>query len=275
LSVALALVTALAWGIAELLMLRGARLLKPLGLARWLMVFGTVMILPFALLSGPVPAAQDLPYAVTPALFALGGTLAYVRALSAGQLTIVSPTVATSGGFAALVAIVFLGERFSFLGMVGLVLGVVGVVVATYVRGGGRAEGVAWAVLGALLLGVYTVALAASSERIGPVWSVAAYRLTGLVVLWTAAPFAKAPLGLARADLGLVLRAAAVETIGFAAFTTALDLGPVAIVAVIAAQFSTVAVVLGAVVLHERIHRHQWVGVGLMIGSTTVLAALQ
>ena len=274
-SVALALVTALAWGVAELFMLRGARGLGSLGLARWLMVFGTVMILPFALLTGPIPSAEDLPYAVMPALFALGGTLAYFRALSIGQLTIVSPTVATSGGFAALVAIVFLGERFSLLGMVGLSLGVVGVVVATYVRGGGRAEGVSWAVLGAVLLGVYTVALAASSERIGPVWSVAAYRLTGLLVLWAAAPLSKAPVGLQRADRGLVLRAAAIETVGFAAFTTALDLGPVAIVAVVAAQFSTVAVVLGSVVLHERLHRHQWVGVAMMIGSTTLLAALQ
>jgi len=274
-AVALALVTALAWGVAELLMLRGARQLKPVGLARWLMVFGTVMILPIALLTGPVPSANDLPYAVAPALFALGGTLAYFRALSTGQLTIVSPTVATSGGLAAFVAIVLLGERFSPLVMVALTLGVVGVVVATYVRGGGRAEGVTWAVLGAVLLGIYTVALAASSERIGPVWSVAAYRLTGLLLLWAAAPFSKAPIGLARADLGLVLRAAAIETVGFAAFTTALDLGPVAVVAVIAAQFSTVAVVLGSVVLHERLHRHQWVGVAMMIGSTTLLAALQ
>jgi drug/metabolite transporter (DMT)-like permease len=107
------------------------------------------------------------------------------------------------------------------------------------------------------------------------VWSVAAYRLTGLLVLWAAAPFSRAPLRLPRADLGLVLRAAAIETVGFAAFTTALDLGPVAVVAVIAAQFSTVAVVLGAVVLHERLHRHQWVGVAMMIGSTSLLAALQ
>ena len=57
-SVALALVTALAWGVAELLMLRGARRLKPLGLARWLMVFGTVMILPVALVTGPVPSSS-------------------------------------------------------------------------------------------------------------------------------------------------------------------------------------------------------------------------
>ncbi|HSD49591.1 MAG TPA: EamA family transporter, partial [Actinomycetota bacterium] len=73
-SVGLAMVAALAWGVAELLMLRGSRRLRPLGLARWLMVFGTVMILPIALVTGPIPSGQDLPYAVAPALFALGGT---------------------------------------------------------------------------------------------------------------------------------------------------------------------------------------------------------
>ncbi|HVF07237.1 MAG TPA: DMT family transporter, partial [Actinomycetota bacterium] len=143
------------------------------------------------------------------------------------------------------------------------------------VRGGGRADGVAWAVLGAVMLGIYTVTLAASTDRIGPMWSVAAYRLTGLVVLWSVAPFLREPLGLPRGSLGLVTRAALIETSGFAAFTTALDLGPVAIVAVVAAQFSTVAVVLGTVVLHERLHLHQWIGVAMMIASTTLLAALQ
>ncbi|HJR98382.1 MAG TPA: EamA family transporter [Actinomycetota bacterium] len=274
-SVVLATVTALAWGLAELLMLQGARRLSPLALARWLMVVGTVMILPIAVLTGPPPELGDVPFAALPALFALGGTLAYFRALRMGQLTIVSPTVATSGGLAAVVAMLVLGERFSVLVLLGLALGVAGVVLATFVRGGGRAEGVGWAVLGAVLLGVYTIALAASSERIGPVWSVAAYRLTGLIVLWAIAPFAGGPLGLPRSELGLVLKAATIETIGFAAFTTALDLGPVAVVAVVSAQFSSVAVVLGAVVLHERLHQHQWLGVAMMICSTTLLVALQ
>jgi drug/metabolite transporter (DMT)-like permease len=274
-SVALALVTAFAWGVAELLMLRGARELRPLALGRWLMVVGTAMILPLALLSGPVPGVEDLPYVVTPALFALGGTLAYFHALGAGPLTIVSPVVATSGGFAALVAILFLDERFSTLGIVGLAIGVAGVVLATFSGGGRRTDGVGWAILGAVLLGVYTVTLAASSERVGPVWSVAAFRMTGLVVLWSVAPFLRQPLAMPSGTFGLVTGAALMETIGLVAFTTALDLGPVAIVAVVVSQFSTVAVVLGSVVLHERPKPHQWAGVGMMIGSTTLLAALQ
>ncbi len=48
-----------------------------------------------------------------------------------------------------------------------------------------------------------------------------------------------------------------------------------AIVSVIMAQFSTVAVVLAALLLHERLRRQQWVGVALVIAGTTLLAALQ
>ena len=65
------------------------------------------------------------------------------------------------------------------------------------------------------------------------------------------------------------------ETMGLLAFTAALDRGPVAIVSVIMAQFSTVAVVLAALLLHERLRRQQWVGVALVIAATTLLAALQ
>jgi uncharacterized membrane protein len=77
-----------------------------------------------------------------------------------------------------------------------------------------------------------------------------------------------------RPMLRVVIAAAALETVGFVAFTSALDLGPVAVVAVVAAQFSTIAVVLAAAVLHERLMRHQWIGVAMMIGATTLLGAL-
>jgi uncharacterized membrane protein len=63
--------------------------------------------------------------------------------------------------------------------------------------------------------------------------------------------------------------------VGFVAFTVALTIGPVAVVSVIMGQFSTVAVVLATVVLRERLVRHQWVGVALMLTATAVLGATQ
>lgn len=272
-TVALALVTALAWGTTELLMIRAAKGLHALTLGLWLMLFGAVLIVPIAALSDPVPDASDLPIAILPALVGLAGSFAYWLALRDGMLSIVSPTVAISGGIGAVIAIVVLGERFSTLGLIGIAIAVAGVVLATFTKTG-TAKGVWWAVLSAGLLGSYTVSLATAAERMGPLWSVASYRLTSIVVLLPVALATRRAVALDRPMLRVVAGAAALETVGFVAFTSALDLGPVAVVAVVAAQFSTIAVVLAAAVLHERLVRHQWIGVAMMIGATTLLGAL-
>ena len=272
-TVALALVTALAWGTTELLMIRAAKGLHALTLGLWLMLFGAVFVVPIAALSGPVPSVGDLPIAVAPALVGLAGSFAYWLALRDGMLSIVSPTVAISGGIGAVIAIVFLGERFSTMGLIGIAVAVAGVVLATFTKAG-TAKGVWWALLSAALLGSYTVTLAEAAERMGPIWSVTSYRITGLIVLLPIALATRRAVVLDQPMLRVVVAAAALETVGFVAFTSALDLGPVAVVAVVAAQFSTVAVVLAAAVLHERLVRHQWVGVAMMIGATTLLGAL-
>jgi drug/metabolite transporter (DMT)-like permease len=273
-TVVLALITALAWGTTELLMIRAAKGLHPLTLGLWLMLIGAVLILPVALSSGQVPSASDIPIAVLPALVGLGGSFAYWLALRVGMLSIVSPTVATSGGIGAVIAIVLLGERFTTPELVGIAIAVAGVVLATFTRAG-TAAGVWWALLAAVLLGCYTVSLAVAAERIGPMWSVAAYRVTGILVLLPVALIAHHPLNLDRRFARVVVSAAALETVGFIAFTSALDLGPVAVVAVVTAQFSTVAVLLAAVVLHERLLLHQWVGVAMMLAATTMLGVLR
>ena len=81
------------------------------------------------------------------------GPFAYWLALRDGMLSIVSPTVATSGGIGAMIAIVLLGERFSTLGLIGMAVAVAGVVLATFTKAG-TAKGVWWAVLAAVLLGL-------------------------------------------------------------------------------------------------------------------------
>jgi uncharacterized membrane protein len=102
-----------------------------------------------------------------------------------------------------------------------------------------------------------------------------AYRITGLVVLGTIFAIGRMSPRVGAQGLRRTFTAATLETVGFLAFTVALTLGPVAIVSVIMAQFSTVAVVLATVVLRERLVPHQWVGVALMLAATAVLGATQ
>jgi drug/metabolite transporter (DMT)-like permease len=272
-AVLLAAVCAVAWGSMEVLLLRSAKEIGALRLNLWLMVVGGLLIAPVVVLSGPVPSPDDLPIAVAPALVGLAASTTYMMALRDGMLSLVSPTVATSGGLGAVLAVVVLGERLTPVQIGGLTAAVAGVVLATSRGRRGSARGMGWAIAAALLFGLYTVTLAVASERLGPVWAVVAYRITGLVVLGAFFAVRRVSPWLDPVSFRRVSMAAILETVGFVAFTVALTIGPVAVVSVIMAQFSTVAVVLATVVLRERLLSHQWVGVVMMLTATAVLGA--
>jgi threonine/homoserine efflux transporter RhtA len=57
-------------------------------------------------------------------------------------------------------------------------------------------------------------------------------------------------------------------------FVAAADRGPVAVAGVLAAQFATVGVIVGMVVLKERLRARQWVGIVTVIAAVTAIAAV-
>jgi drug/metabolite transporter (DMT)-like permease len=274
-AIGLALITALMWGVMEVLLLRVAKQAGAFTVALWLSVLGGLLAVPIAIASGPPDDRGQLLLVLVPGLLGVGATFLYLVALRVGKLTVVSPTVATSGGVGAVLAIVFLDERYQLVVALAVVASVVGVVMASASKRGG-VTGAGWAVPAALLFGAYTTTLAVAAERVGPMWAVLGYRVATLLVL--------VPAGLVVGGLRLslppevrraVVAAALLETAGFAAFSVALGLGPVGIVSVIMAQFTTVAVVLAAVVLRERLRPHQWAGVAIVIASVVALGTLR
>jgi inner membrane transporter RhtA len=274
-AVGLALITALMWGIMEVLLLRVAKQAGAFTVALWLSVLGGLLALPIAIVSGPLDDRGQLVLALVPGLLGVGATFLYLVALRVGKLTVVSPTVATSGGVGAVLAVVFLDERFQAVVALAVMASVVGVVLAS-ASGRGGVTGAGWAVPAALLFGAYTTTLAVSAERVGPMWAVLGYRAATLLVLVPAGVvMGGLRLSLPREVRAPVVAAALLETTGFAAFSVALGLGPVAIVSVVMAQFTTVAVVLAAVVLRERLRPHQWAGVAIVIGSVVALGTLR
>lgn len=269
-----ALLTALAWGVMEVLLLRAAKRTTAVVLGLWMSLLGGALTLPIAVATEPFPDLAGWAYAMVPGLIAVLGSLLYWQALRTGVLSIVSPTVASAGGVAAVLAVVLLGERFTVIQAVVLAAAVVGVVVAS--TGGGRgATGVGWAAPAAVVLGVYTVGLALSAERVGIVWAVMAYRVAGVIVLGILVIAMRAPMGLDRSIRNAVWYSALLDTIGFISLTYAFSIGSVAVVSVVMSQFSTVAVILAAIVLHDRLRRHQWAGVAVVLAATATLSLMQ
>lgn len=271
----LAVVTALTWGIMEVLLLRVTKRAGAFTVALWISVFGGILTIPIVVMYAEPVTGGELAMGLVPGLLGVGAAFLYFTALRVGKLMVVSPTVATNGGIGALLAVVVLGETFEIGIAFAVVASVLGVVLASAAAGDRGATGVGWAAAAAVMFGVYTTGLAISTDAIGPVWTVFAYRVATVAVLVPVGLTVGRSLTLPSDIRSPVIVAALLETIGFVAFTVALGIGPVAVASVIMAQFATVAVVLAAVVLHERLLPRQWAGVAIVLASVTALGALR
>jgi len=64
------------------------------------------------------------------------------------------------------------------------------------------------------------------------------------------------------------------ELLGLMAATIAVQLGPLAVAGVTVSQYATVAVVLGVVLLRERLRAHQLIGVGCTVVAVSLLSSI-
>jgi uncharacterized membrane protein len=214
---------------------------------------------------------------------ALGGVcevaafLAWLTALSRGQLSVVSPLGSISSAF-TVVFVLIIGQSVSSAVWVALPLAVVGGALTSFEpaddgrRSRSAGAGAGWAVLAAAVFGVITI-LFGEASALAPV-TVALF--AGLATLVVTVPLAVAlrawrlPARFRR-PVGVCGLLDAGALITFAAATA---VGPLPVVGIIVAQTGTMAVLLGMVLLGERPSRTQMPGIVLTLAAVTLLGAV-
>jgi drug/metabolite transporter (DMT)-like permease len=298
------LAAAVCWALATVASSRSSRMIGSRVVLAWIMIVGTVVGLPLALVSGvPRDVAPEAPVLLLVAGLAYSGGL-YVayRALVIGKVGIVAPIIATEGALAALLA-VLLGDALGV--QAGLLLAVIaaGVVLsaveparpdvpivdielaadaldgppgttatASPDAAAHPREAVLLSILAAAIFAVGLVASGKAAVLVPPIWVAVAARLVGLVVV--ALPLLlQGRLTLTRAAAPLVVLSGIGEIIG----STASAWGAtesIAVVAVLGSQFAAIAAVLAFVLFGERLSRVQVAGVALILIGVTALAAV-
>lgn len=243
--------------------------------------------------------------------YVIGLQLAYA-ALRVGKVSIVAPIVATEGAVAALIAVA-LGDRIGVVAGIMLVVIAMGVVLSTLEPGktdvpAGDFDLVADAIDGprietlgtlgtpgtsaataatdrsvdagrtvllsigaALIFGVGLVAAGKSAALVPVTWVALTARLVGIVGVVIPLVLQRR-LRVTRAALPLVLIAGVGEVIG-SMLSAWGSRDSIAITAVMGSQFAAVAAVAAFFLFRERLGRVQLVGVVLIVGGVTVLAA--
>jgi drug/metabolite transporter (DMT)-like permease len=290
LTIALGLSSSLCYALGDFFMVKVVRQAAVLTALAWAMTVGLLILLPLALLTEGLPRGSTewlaVGFAVASGLCELGGLACVFRGLVTGNLSVVAPLASLGGGLAALIMIVR-GESLPALALIGLVLAVAAGLLASIerapkeesdeaARAGAPARrarttaGAGWALLAAVLFAAGML-LFAEAPALGPIALAAYGRLGGVIIL---VPTALVVAGLRlprpmaiRAGLAGVVDAGALVLIA-----TALRIGPVAVATVFSSQIGTMAVLLGIVVLRERLSRVNLAGIILACVATTLIA---
>ncbi len=304
---------AILWAGATLASSRSSRMLGSRVVLAWIMIVGTVIGLPIGLVSG-VPTSLSLQALVLLLIAGFSYAAALYTAFTAltvGKVGIVAPIIAAEGAIAALIAVA-LGDDLQAAAAVFLALIVAGVVLsaiepahpdvpagdieiaADALDGPPAATGdvaapgfrsltphiaiddnrkaIVLALAAAGIFGISIVATGLVARQVPPIWVSIAVRAIGLVIV-TLPLVLQRRLTMTRQALPLILIAGTGEIIGgtLSAWGGSIN---IAITAVLGSQFAAIAAVVAFFLFKERLSRTQVIGVILIVGGVTALAAV-
>jgi drug/metabolite transporter (DMT)-like permease len=211
----------------------------------------------------------------------LFAALALYRAFEHGALSVVAPLISMSPAITTVLALVVLGERPGGRALAGIALVLAGIVALS--RSGSLVSGPAprnprvglrSAFVALAGFGVLGFALKYAVDAVGPMTTIVAVRMIGVVAILLAAlaglvRLPAPPRGAWRGITAMTV----IDTSAFVAFTTGIGGGSVAIVSTLSGLFSAVTVGLAAWLLRERLRPSGYASIAVMLTGVALIAA--
>lgn len=238
----------------------------------WMQLIG---VLPALAVAGVIPGTRSLAIVVNgmaSGVVAGAGLVCFYRALALGAMSIAAPLVGTiSAGIPAVIGLTA-GDRLRLLQLVGLAIAMMAIVVVAYQGiGSGSTQSVVMAVTAGSLLGVNYLFIEAGSA--GGAWTAVAARCSMAVFVAAAALISNTRAMPVRSAWVLIIGAGLFDTFGFILLLFAYRSGLLSITTVLAALYPTITILLGCVVLRERLRRAQMIGIAMALIAVGLIGA--
>jgi drug/metabolite transporter (DMT)-like permease len=284
-TVLLALLGALFIGISDFLGGAASQEASPLTVSAVLQLTGLLTLAPIAaVLGASALTAGDLGLGAVSGLVTSVAFLGFFTAIAHGRIGVVLPVSAAVAALLPAVAGFVGGNRLSALALGGVVCALVAIPLVAYEpeeRGGEPQEGAheRWsagrqvlvsAVCGAGF-GIYFICIGHTSTDSG-LWPTVANLVVAVALTIPVAARAGMMPGPASAPRLAIFGGLALG-VADATLTTALQRGPLTVASVLGNLYPLVTIVLGVVLLGERVHRWHAVGVVLALAGVTMIAA--
>lgn len=269
----LAFVSSLLWGTADFMGGVLSRRLRPIVVVFTMQIFGLAAITVFVLGTGSWQPGTFLWWGVAAGVTGVAGLVTFYSALSAGTMGIIAP-ITSLGVLVPLIVGLVLGEQPSTVQWLGIVGAIAGVVLASgpELNGGAPVRPLLLALATALLFGLSVTCMAQGSGE-SAAMTIFAMRVVqnvigvGAFILWRGIP------GVRLADLPAIAAVGVTDVTANLVYGFAAGIGPLVLVAVLGSIYPLVTVVLGAVLLRERLTLVQYVGVLLALAGAAAVSA--
>jgi drug/metabolite transporter (DMT)-like permease len=277
LGIGLALAASLCWGVGDFIGGSKSRVLPVLVVLVCSQLVGLVWIGAVALIAqDPVPGTREIVLAALSAVAGTAGLVCFFRAIAIGKMSLVVPIAATAAVVPVIVGIAT-GDRPGPLQLAGMVVALGGAVMASREPGeegerGSLAAGVLLAALSALFIGFFFLAIDGASDG-GAVWASLVNRITSVTLLLLAAAVVRPKLATARPHLPALALAGTLDVSANLLFAAATTEGLISLVSVAGSLYPVITVLLARLLLKERVHRVQEVGVVAALGGIVLIAA--
>jgi drug/metabolite transporter (DMT)-like permease len=276
LGLAISLASACSWGISDFLggltsrriaVLAVLAISQPLGLL-------LVLLLVAALGADPIPAG-DLAVAFLAGAAALGGLGAFYAAMAMGTISVVAP-IAALGVVIPVAYGLARGEEPTMIQLAGLVVAIVGVVVLSYEEDP-RHQPVArrsilLAIGAAVGFGLFFTGLdIASTDR--PGWAIVSTRAGGIAAMGAAVAAVRPSFAGVSRVWPALLAIGFFDMLANTLFAVASTKGLLAVVAVGGSMYPAFTIALAHLVLGERLHLPQRLGVAAALAGVGLIAS--
>jgi drug/metabolite transporter (DMT)-like permease len=246
-----------------------------------------LQVLPAILISGTLTVVVLIPwlganfsplairYGVASGFFGAAGFFIFYRALAIGPMGIASAIIAIVSTTIMYIVDVLKGTHVSTLGIVGAVLAMASIVLVSKSTEDAThpvtAKMVQTAVLAGVVVAGFFMLLAYAPSDSG-VATFTCTRLTQLVLIGSSAFLLRNKIERgAKPSLKMSVGAGVADALGAVAFIFANHTGSLAFVAVISNLYPAVTLIIAHFVIHERVERHQYVGMAGAIASVALL----
>jgi len=276
-ALSLSLAACLGWGVADFLGGLKSRHLPTLTVLAFSNIFGVALIgLIVYLRAIPLPRNPALLWAIAGGLAGIIAMTLLYRGLAIGAMSVVAPISATGVILPMLLGFAN-GDQLSRLQWLGSGLALIGAVLAAREPGqqqaGQRlAKGVSLAAGAALATGVFFLVMDQASE-VDPYWAAFLMRLSYGVFLIPLLLLARPSLKVGHLHLPAFIFMGSVDALAGFAFALATTIGVLSLVAVVGSLYPAVTVLLSAVLLRERIHKVQGLGVIVALVGVVFISA--